>query len=98
MLRDRDSIFGDEFGRQVRDMNIEEVLSAPRSPWQRAYIERLIGSIRRECLDHVIVCNETSLQRILTAYFSYYHATRPHLSLEKGRRNHGKCIRRSWVE
>ena len=56
MLRDRDSIFGDEFGRQVRDMNIEEVLSAPRSPWQRAYIERLIGSIRRECLDHVIVC------------------------------------------
>ena len=58
MLRDRDSIFGDEFGRQVRDMNIEEVLSAPRSPWQRAYIERLIGSIRRECLDHVIVCND----------------------------------------
>ena len=83
LLRDRDKIFGDEFGRQVRDMNIEEVLSAPRSPWQRAYIERLIGSIRRECLDHVIVCNETSLRRILTAYFSYYHATRPHLSLEK---------------
>jgi putative transposase len=83
LLRDRDKIFGDEFGRQVRDMNIEEVLSAPRSPWQRAYVERLIGSIRRECLDHVIVCNETSLHRILTAYFSYYHATRPHLSLEK---------------
>src|SRR5215469_3098763 len=80
LLRDRDKIFGDEFGRQVRDMNIEEVLSAPRSPWQRAYIERLIGSIR---LDHVIVCNETSLRRILTAYFSYYHATRPHLSLQK---------------
>ena len=58
LLRDRDKIFGDEFGRQVRDMNIEEVLSAPRSPWQRAYIERLIGSIRRECLDHVIVCND----------------------------------------
>ena len=83
LLRDRDKIFGDEFGRQVRDMHIEEVVSAPRSPWQRAYIERLIGSIRRECLDHVIVCNETSLRRILTAYFSYYHATRPHLSLEK---------------
>jgi transposase InsO family protein len=58
LLRDRDKIFGDEFGRQVRDMNIEEVLSAPRSPWQRAYVERLIGSIRRECLDHVIVCND----------------------------------------
>jgi putative transposase len=86
LLRDRDKIFGDEFGRQVRDMNIEEVLSAPRSPWQRAYVERLIGSIRRECLDHMIVCNETSLHQILTAYFSYfsyYHATRPHLSLEK---------------
>jgi transposase InsO family protein len=64
-------------------MKIEEVLSAPRSPWQRAYIERLIGSIRRECLDHMIVCNETSLRRILTECFSYYHATRPHLSLEK---------------
>jgi putative transposase len=65
-------------------MNIEEVLlSAPRSPWQRAYIERLIGSIRRECLDHLIVCNEISLRRILTAYFSHYHATRPHLSLKK---------------
>jgi transposase InsO family protein len=83
LLRDRDKIFGDEFGHQVRDMGIEEVLSVPRSPWQRAYVERLIGSIRRECLDHVIVCNETSLRRILTAYFSYYHATRPHLSLAK---------------
>jgi transposase InsO family protein len=83
LLRDCDKIFGDEFGRQVRDMNMEEVLSAPQSPWQRAYVERLIGSIRRECLDHVIVCHETSLRRILTAYFSYYHATRPHLSLEK---------------
>jgi putative transposase len=64
-------------------MNIEEVLSAPRAPWRRAYIERLIGSIRRECLDHVIVCHETSLCRILTPYFSYCHATRPHLSLKK---------------
>jgi len=77
LLRDRDKIFGDEFGRQVRDLNIEEVLSTPRSPWQRAYVERLIGSIRRECLDHVIVCHENSLRRILTAYFSCYHATRP---------------------
>jgi hypothetical protein len=84
LLRDRDKIFGDEFRRQVRDMNIEEVLSAPRSPWQRAYIERLIGPIRRECLDHVIVCNETSLRRILTAYFSFYHAIRPHLFAGEG--------------
>jgi putative transposase len=55
LLRDRDAIFGDEFRRQVRDMGIREVLSAPRSPWQRAYVERVIGSIRRECLNHMIV-------------------------------------------
>ena len=64
-------------------MKIQEVLSAPRSPWQRAYVERVIGSIRRECLDHVIVFNETGLRRMLSVYFSYYHETRPHLSLEK---------------
>jgi transposase InsO family protein len=83
LLRDRDKIFGAAFCRQVADMEIQEVLSAPRSPWQRAYVERLIGSIRRECPDHVIVFNEGSLRRILASYFSYYHETRPHLSLEK---------------
>jgi len=83
LLRDRDKIFGDDFRRQVSDMQIQEVLSAPRSPWQRAYVERVIGSIRRECLDHVIVFNEAGLRRMLTLYFSYYHETRPHLSLEK---------------
>jgi transposase InsO family protein len=83
LLRDRDKIFGDTFREQVKDMNIEEVLSAPRSPWQRAYVERVIGSIRRECLDHVIVFGESSLRRTLSSYLSYYHQTRPHLSLEK---------------
>lgn len=83
LLRDRDKIFGDDFRRQVKDMQIQEVLSAPRSPWQRAYVERVIGSIRRECLDHVIVFNEAGLRRMLSLYFSYYHETRPHLSLEK---------------
>jgi transposase InsO family protein len=83
LLRDRDKIFGDTFREQVKDMKIEEVLSAPRSPWQRAYVERVIGSIRRECLDHVIVLGESSLRRTLSSYFSYYHQTRPHLSLEK---------------
>src|SRR5216683_6677281 len=68
---------------QVKDMKIEEVLSAPRSPWQRAYVERVIGSIRRECLDHLIVFNETSLRRTLSLYFDYYHRSRTHLSLEK---------------
>ena len=83
LLRDRDQIFGDTFRVQVKDMQIKEVLSAPRSPWQRAYVERVIGSIRRECLDHVIVFEEASLRRTLSSYFSYYHQTRPHLSLKK---------------
>jgi putative transposase len=83
LLRDRDAIFGNAFRRQVRDMGIREVLSAPRSPWQRAYVERMIGSIRRECLDHVIAFHETSLRRILSSYFDYYHRSRTHLSLSK---------------
>jgi hypothetical protein len=58
----------------------EEVLSTPRSPWQWAYVERVIGSIRRECLDHVIVFHETSLRRILRSYLDYYHRSRTHLS------------------
>jgi putative transposase len=65
LLRDRDRIYGQEFCKQVEVMNIKEVLSAPRSPWQRAYVERVIGSIRRECLDHVIVVDEESLRRTL---------------------------------
>jgi putative transposase len=83
LLRDRDAIFGKDFRDQVRDMGIREVLSAPRSPWQRAYIERVIGSIRRECLDHLIVFHESSLRRTLACYFQYYHRSRTHLSLGK---------------
>jgi len=64
-------------------MGICEVLSAPRSPWQRAYVERVIGSIRRECLDHVIVFHESALRRTLKSYFEYYHRSRTHLSLAK---------------
>jgi transposase InsO family protein len=82
-LRDRDRIYGQEFREQVEVMNINEVLSAPRSPWQRAYVERVIGSIRRECLDHVLVFDEDSLRRTLRCYFSYYHRWRLHLSLGK---------------
>jgi transposase InsO family protein len=83
LLRDRDSIYGQEFRKQVEVMNINEVLSAPQSPWQRAYVERVIGSIRRECLDHVIIFDEDSLRRTLSSYFSYYHRSRLHLSLGK---------------
>jgi putative transposase len=83
LLRDRDAIFGMEFREQVRDMGICEVLSTPRSPWHRAYVERVIGSIRRECLDHVIVFHESSLRRTLRSCFDYYHRSRTHLSLGK---------------
>ena len=83
LLRDRDRIYGDEFRKQVEILGIKEVLSAPRSPWQRAYVERVIGSIRRECLDHVIIFNEEALRRTLRAYFRYYHGSRLHLSLDR---------------
>ena len=64
-------------------MNIEEVLTAARSPWQNAYVERLIGSIRRECLDHVMIFSEQGLRRILKSYFAYYEKSRTHLGLAK---------------
>ena len=64
-------------------MGIDEVLIAPRSPWQNPYVERVIGSVRRECLDHVIIINECHLRRILRAYLKYYHGSRTHLSLVK---------------
>jgi len=83
LLRDRDRIFGDEFTRAVKAMGITEVLSAPLSPWQRAYVERVIGTLRRECLDHVIVLNEASLYRHVKSFLEYYHESRTHLSLAK---------------
>ena len=83
LLRDRDRIFGRHFVEQLKAMGIKQVLSAPRSPWQRAYIERVIGTIRRECLDHVIIFNEESLRRHLGSFIGYYHRTRTHLALHK---------------
>ena len=83
LLRDRHAIFADAFRGRLRDMGIQEVLCTPRSPWQRAYVERVIGSIRRECLDHVLVFRETSLRRILRSYLDYYHRSRTRLSLGK---------------
>ena len=83
LLRDRDAIYGDPFRRRVASMGIGEVISSPSSPWQNPYAERLIGSIRRECLDHVIVLGERHLRRVLARYMSYYHGARTHLSLEK---------------
>ena len=83
LLRDRDRIFGVDFVTQVKAMGIKQVLSAPRSPWQRAYVERVIGTIRRECLDHVIVFSEASLARHLRRFADYYHRSRTHLGLQK---------------
>ncbi len=83
MIRDRDGIYGHDFRERVKHLGIEEVITAPRSPWQNPFAERVIGSIRRECLDHVIVFNETHLLRILRDYFAYYHEARTHLSLDR---------------
>ena len=83
LLRDRDTSYGLVFRDRVRVMGIKEVVTAPRSPWQNAYVERLIGSIRRECPDHIIIFNEHHLRGVLSSYFQYYHKNRTHLSLDK---------------
>ena len=83
LLRDQDGIYGHDFVRRVDAMGIEQVVIAARSPWQNPYAERIIGSIRRECLDHVIVFNEAHLRRILSRYFRYHHGARTHLGLAK---------------
>lgn len=82
LLRDRDGIYGKYFRRRVRNLGIKAVLTAARSPWQNPYVERMIGSIRRDCLDHVIVLNEQHLRRVLRRYFAYYYGARCHLSLD----------------
>jgi transposase InsO family protein len=82
LLRGRDGIDGAEFVARVGEMGIEEVLTAPQAPWQNPYVERVIGSIRRECLDHIIVLNEGHLRRLLREYFVYYYADRPHMFLD----------------
>jgi hypothetical protein len=83
LLRDRDAIYGEAFRQRVAGMGIGEVLSAPSSPWQNPYAERLIGSIRRDCLNHVVVLGEQHLRRVLAGYLAYYHGSRTHLALAK---------------
>ncbi|MBI1894760.1 MAG: transposase [Candidatus Rokubacteria bacterium] len=83
LLRDRDQVYGHAFRQRVKGMQTREVLTAAQSPWQNPFVERLIGSIRHECLDQVLVLHEQHLRRILTRYFAYYHRARTHLSLEK---------------
>ena len=83
LLRDRDAIYGQVFRRRVKGMGISEVLTAPQSPWPNPFAERLIGSIRRERLNHVLVLGERHLRSTLRGYFAYYHLARTHLSLAK---------------
>lgn len=83
LIRDRDSRYSAEVRLRIKSLGIQEILTAPRSPWQNPYAERLIGSIRRECLNHYIILNARHLKRILSSYFRYYHQSRTHLSLNK---------------
>jgi transposase InsO family protein len=83
LIRDRDRIYGEAFTRRIRAMGIRDKPTAPRSPWQNGHAERLIGSIRRECLDHVIVFGERHLRHVLRSYAHYYNGARTHLSLAK---------------
>jgi putative transposase len=78
-----DSIYGPTVSKRLKNMDIKETKPAYRSPWQNPYCARIIGSIRRDCLDHVIIVNEAHLRRILGAYFDYYHRCRTHLGLDK---------------
>src|SRR5262249_52169419 len=81
LLRDRDAVYGVVFSSRVQALGIREVKAAPRSPWQNPYVERFIGSLRRECLDHIIVLSERHLRRILASYVAYYHGWRTHRAL-----------------
>jgi putative transposase len=83
LVRDRDGVYGSHFRNRIQGMGIHEVLKAPKSPWQNPFAERLIGSIRRECLNHVIVLGQRHLKWILKKYFRYYLDSRTHLALEK---------------
>jgi len=83
IIRDRDAIYGEVVKARIKNMNIEQVVTASKSPWQNPFAERVIGTIRRECLDYVIVLSEGHLKAILNEYFAYYHHDRNHLSLDK---------------
>ena len=83
MIRDRDRVYGAVVTRRLRAMGIRDKPIAPVLPWQNGFAERLIGSIRRECVDHIIVLGEAHLRRILKSYARYYNETRTHLALDK---------------
>ena len=90
LIRDRDSKFGQKFKARLRHLEIHDIQTAYRSPWQNGYVERVIGSIKRECLNHVIIMNETHLNNIMKSYIDYYHNSRTHLGLNKDSPIHRK--------
>lgn len=83
ILHDRDGVYGDDVHLRIASLHMEELLTAPQSPWQNPYVERLIGSIRRDCLNHFVILNAHHLKRTLASYFGYYHELRTHLGLDK---------------
>ena len=83
LLRDGDGIYGDRVRRRLTSLGIDEIVTAPASPWQIAYVDHLIGSLRRELLDHVIILNERYLRGVLSSYLDYYHPGRTHRSLDQ---------------
>jgi len=83
LIRDRDGIYGELVTDTLKILGIEQVVISRRSPWQNGFCERVIGTIRRDCLDHVIVLNERHLRRVLKEYLAYYHGSRTHLGLGK---------------
>src|SRR5882757_6751671 len=83
LIRDRDRIYGSVVTRRLRSMGIRDGPTAPASPWQNGFAERLIGPVRRECVDHIIVLGEMHLRRVLKSYADYYNCVRTHRSLDK---------------
>jgi putative transposase len=83
LIRDRDGVYGNEVRLRIASMRMQEVITAPRSPWQNPYVERMIGSIRRDCLNHFVILNARHLKKTLASYFAYYHGSRTHLGLDK---------------
>jgi putative transposase len=83
LIRDRDTIYGNDVRQRIAALGIQELLTASRSPWQNPYAERLIGSIRRDCLHHFVILNTRHLKKTLNSYFAYYHGSRTHLGFEK---------------
>ena len=98
LVRDRDRVYGHHFIARVEGLGVEDIPISARSPWQNCYAERVIGSIRRECLDHVVVINERHLRRILKSYFQYYHRSRTRLALQKDAPQLRPVHDRSWEE